>query len=288
MHTIKSRKLLMLKPSQIKIPTFKLRKDIDVGELKKLSQSIAVNGIIEPISVRKNKAGFYELIFGERRLRGAVMAGLRRVPCVLCETDDTQCMFYGIIENLQRQAPDPFYEAQILNRLIAQHSLSHNQVALSVGISLAELSYKLKLLELDGELIEKIRLSGLEEDYARLLLLLPIYKRKEVLEKIITERLSIEETKKVINLKLNPPPPCVCEEPKAEPIVEESPPPVRKRSIGDVRLFANSLTKLTDTLKSAGIKVNLRRTENDKYIEYKVRINKESAEQGEYKQLKIC
>ena len=60
------------------------------------------------------------------------------------------------------------------------------------------------------------------------------------------------------------------------------------KNVGSVTSIGNSLSKLTDTLKSAGINITSRKTENDKYIEYKIRIKKETAENGEFKQLKIC
>jgi len=120
---------------------------------------------------------------------------------------------------------------------------------------------------------------------------LPTYKRPEILESILTDKLNLTETEKLVDKTLNPEPLYKTEttlaitepEPKKEIL-----PPVRKYSIGDVRLFGNSLAKLTDTLKSAGININLRKTENDKYIEYKVRIKKEPTESGNFTQLKIC
>ncbi len=291
MHTITGKKLLMLKPTQIKIQASRLRKNIDTESIKLLAESISVNGIIQPIAVRKNKAGFYELIIGERRLRGAVMAGLRRIPCILYNLTDSECALYSVTENLQRKPLDPFDEALSIERLTSLYGITHTSAAATLGLSISDFSYKLQLLELQTEIIEQLRNLPMGERYARLLLLLPTYKRPEILESILTEKLTLTETEKLVDKILNPAPEYTTEptltitepEPKKEIM-----PPVRKYSIGDVRLFANSLAKLTDTLKSAGININLRKTENDKYIEYKVRIKKEPTENGNFTQLKIC
>lgn len=289
MHTIKDKKLLMLKPSQIRIMPYSPRGDIYRTELKALADSIALNGVIEPIAVRKNRDGFYELIAGERRLRAAAMAGLRRVPCVLHNADTATCALYAVTENLQRSRLDFFDEAVALEGLIKKYGFTHTETALKLGITQAALMDKLQLLNLSPQIRKRITEASLTENYARALLLLPEYQRPEVLDSIIADNLTLKETDDLINNKLNPEiKPAV----NIVPPVEETTPmenkPLRKYSIGDVRLFANSLQKLTDTLKSAGIKVSSRKLENDKYIEYKVRIKKDSAKSRDCQQLKIC
>ena len=99
---IADKKLIMLKPSDIKMSPNQPRKSFDEYELKLLADSIQANGIIQPLAVRKLPDGRFELIAGERRLRAAVMAGLRRVPCVIHKTDDETSALYSVIENLQR------------------------------------------------------------------------------------------------------------------------------------------------------------------------------------------
>ena len=96
MHTINERKLLMLKPNQIRIPPNRPRHNIDPQALKSLADSISLNGVINPISVQKNRDGFFELVSGERRLRAAAMVNLRRVPCVLHNTDVVTSDIYAI------------------------------------------------------------------------------------------------------------------------------------------------------------------------------------------------
>ncbi len=277
MHTISGKKLLMLKPEEIKKSALSPRKSFDEYEMKLLAESIASSGIIEPLAVRKNEDGKYELIAGKRRLKAAVMAGLRRVPCVLHKTDEATAALYAVIENLQRCSLTVFEEAEALQKLIIEHNLSQIEIASRLGIAQSTLSNKLRLLRLSEEVKEKITLARLTERHARALLRLPSFKREEALDFIIAEDLTLKETEEYIEELLNPK---IEEKPK----MEEK--PVRKAVIGDVRLFSNSLSKLVDTLKTAGIEASSRRNETDKYIEYKVRIKKEPSIPST--QLKIC
>lgn len=283
MHTINERKLLMLKPNQIRIPQGRPRRNIDPQALKSLADSISLNGVIHPITIKRNRDGFFELISGERRLRAAAMANLRRIPCVLHNADSATCAIYSVTENLQREPLNYFDEAAALEKLIKYYGFSYTETALRLGITKVNLTDKLLLLKLSEDIRRRITSAGLGEQYARALLLLPEYQQPEILETVIAENLSIYEAEQLIEEKLHP-------EIKEAPAVKKEEPikPIRKHSIGDVRLFGNSLSKLTDTLKGAGINVTSRKTENDKYIEYKIRIKKETAENGEFKQLKIC
>lgn len=285
MHTISDRKLLMLKPSQIRILNHGIRKNIDLEKLEELSHNIALNGIINPIAIRKNKDGFYELISGERRLRAAAIAGLRRVPCVLHNADAITAIIYSLTENIQRNPIHFFDEAVAIYKLIYTHKLTFSEVSLRLGISVAILHDKLSLLELDNDLRDRIVNKKLSIEYAKILLLLPEYQRFEVLSEIINNSLSIVEAKNLVERKLNPTAP---KEVVTEPIPEKKEKQIKKYAIGDIRFFGNSLQKLITTLKSSGMDVGVRKTENNKYIEYKVRIKKEITETGDFKQLKIC
>lgn len=276
---ITEKKLLMLKPSEIKLSPNQPRKSFDQYELKLLADSISSNGIIQPLSVRKTEDG-YELIAGERRLRAAVMAGLRRVPCVLHKTDSETAAVFSIIENLQRSNLTVFEEAQGIERLIDEYGLSQGEAAARLGIAQSTLSNKLRLLRLSDTIQQRIISARLTERHARALLRLPDEACEEALDYIIANGLTLNQTEEYISELLAPK-----EESEPLPDTEE---PVRKAAIGDVRLFTNSLSKLLDTLQSAGIDAKSRKYENDRYIEFKVRIQKKSVDTERFKQLKIC
>lgn len=281
MHTIADRKLFMLKPEEIMPKVNNLRKNFDIYELKRLADSISANGIIEPLTVRKNADGKYELIAGERRLRAAKLAGLRRVPCILHVTDDTTAIVFSITENVQRCPLTFFEEAQSLRKLTEDFGMSQSEVAARLGIAQSTLCNKLRLLRLDEAMQNRIASAGLTERHARAILRLEENKRSDVLNKIIAENLSVRQTEELIENILHP---FHKEDPPKEKDITYS--PIRKVAIGDVRLFANSLAKLLTTLQNAGVDAKSRKYETEKYIEYKVRISKNNAQQ--FEQLKIC
>ncbi len=277
MYMLSDKKLVMLKPSEITVTDGQPRKSFDEYELKQLTDSIRSSGIIQPISVRKTESG-YILIAGERRLRAAAAAGLRRVPCVVHKTDEETAALYSIIENMQRSSLTVFEEAEGINRLINEYGMSQSEAAERLGIAQSTLSNKLRLLRLDESVKERIISAGLTERHARALLRLPDDKRNEALDRIIAEGLTLRQTEEYIFDILNP-----AQEPDDAP--DE---PVRKAVIGDVRLFSNSLSKLVTTLRNAGINANSRKYETDNYIEFKVRIPKNAPAKHNCTQLKIC
>lgn len=280
MHTISDKKLLMLKPDSIHPSSSQPRKSFDEYELKSLADSIQASGIIQPLTVRKNSNGEYELIAGERRLRAAKMAGLRRVPCVLHKTDDATAAFYSVIENLQRSSLTFFEEAYAIERLTSDFGLSQAEISSRLGMAQSTLSNKLRILKLSEDIKERIVSAGLTERHARALLKIPPEKRSDILDKIIAEGLNLKQTEELIDAALKP------EAESPEQPCEPTFTPVRKAAIGDVRLFANSLSKLLCTLQNAGIDAHSKKHETEKYIEYRVRISKNAPEK--YKQLKIC
>ena len=277
MYNFSDKRLVMLKPSEITSSPDQPRKSFDEYELKRLSDSIQASGIIEPLIVRKTDGG-YVLIAGERRLRAAVMAGLRRVPCVIHKTDEETAALYSIIENIQRSNLTVFEEAEGINRLIAEYGVSQSEAAARLGISQSSLSNKLRLLKLSDNIKDRISSARLTERHARALLRLPEDRREEALDRIIAEGLTVTQSEEYIFSLMNP---------EEKPQSKERDEPVRKSAIGDVRLFSNSLSKLLSTLQSSGIEAKSRKYETDKYIEFKVRIKKNS-ESDRFKQLKIC
>ena len=267
MYTLSDKKLIMLRPKDIKPSSAVPRREFDEYELKLLTDSIQASGIIEPLAVRRLQGGGYALITGERRLRAALRAGLRRVPCIVHKTDEETAALYAVTENLQRSRLNAFEEAESINRLITEY-----------GLSQSTLSNKLRLLRLSDGVQSRIISSGLSERYARALLRLPEERRQEALDRIIADELTLKQTEEYIFDLLNP---------EDEPC-EASEEPIRKAAIGDARLFANSLAKLVTTLHSSGIEAVSKKYENDKYIEYRVRIPKAASAAERCRQLKIC
>ena len=278
MHTFADKKLLMLKPDDIITNPNQPRRHFDTYELQSLADSIAANGIIQPLTVRKAEGGKYLLIAGERRLRAAKMAGLRRVPCVLHRTSDLVAALYAITENMQRADLNCFEEALAIRTLITEFRLTQAEVAVQLGMANSTVSNKLRLLKLSPEIQTRLISAGFTERHARALLRLTAEQRDGALDKIIADGLNLSQTEELVENILNP---VTTETEVREEVVK----PIRKAAIGDIKLFSNSLSKLLCTMQNAGITANSRKRETESYVEYKVRIFKNTPQAT---QLKIC
>ena len=111
------------------------RKNFDPEAMRELTHSIAMHGVVSPITVRRAGDGYYQIIAGERRWRAARSAGLTEIPALVIEADDKTVMELALIENLQRQDLNPIEEAQGYHSLMEEYGLTQEQVAERVGKS---------------------------------------------------------------------------------------------------------------------------------------------------------
>ncbi len=272
MRNINECKQLKLLPTELIIPRENQpRQTFDEYDLASLSESIKQNGILQPLSVKKNGA-VYTLIAGERRLRAAKMAGIKKVPCIIFSCNDSAVDFFSIIENLQRSDLSFFEEAEAIHRLIEASGLSHREVAERLGIASSSLSNKLRILSLSEDIKRRINAASLTSRHARALLRLNENERDNALDYIIAHSLNLKQTEEYIESLINPAKP----EPKQ----------TQKSSLGDIRLFTNSFNRLVDTLVFSGIPAKRETKECRDYVEYKVKIPKPQAAAPE-KQLRI-
>lgn len=239
------------------------RKVFNEEDLNALSQSIAENGILQPLTVRKVSATEYELIAGERRLRASVMAGLRKVPCIVIKCSEKESAVFALLENLQRSDLGMFEEARGVSRLIRRYGLTQQEAAVKLGKTQSTIANKLRLLRLTYEEQEWIENAGLSERHARALLKLGDEgARREALSKIISENLNVQQSENLINLMLN-------SSPKSNKKQG-----ISKAVIKDVRIFVNTINKAIDTMRLAGIDAQSDKTDTDNFIEYTIRIPK--------------
>lgn len=173
------------------------RKRFNEEKLEELARSIETHGIIQPIVVRKKKAG-YEIVAGERRWRAARKADLKEIPCIVREFDDEQNMLIAIIENMQREDLNAVEEAEGLHQMIATYGLTQEQVSISVGKSRPYITNSLRLLKLPEEIREMLADGDLTAGHARALINIEDGKvQRQICEKIIKEGLSVRETEKL-------------------------------------------------------------------------------------------
>jgi ParB family chromosome partitioning protein len=161
---------LELKILDIERSPYQPRRDFREDELKELAASLQNNGLVQPPTVRKNAAGKYELIAGERRLRAAQLAGWTKIRVTLVEADDITAAAMTTTENLQREDLNPIEEAVSYKTLQETFSLTQQEVADRVGKSRAAVANSTRLLELPDEVRGLVSNRLLSVGHAKVLL----------------------------------------------------------------------------------------------------------------------
>ena len=193
-------KVTTLRVSEIEPRRSQPRKNFDAEALSQLADSIAANGIIQPIVVRSSgDTGFYQIIAGERRWRAAKQAGLSEVPVIILDADDRKAAEYALIENIQREDLNPMEEAAGFRSLIEDYSLTQEEAAKQVGRSRAAVTNSLRLLELPDGVQDLITAGLLSAGHARALLgLVDRTKIYEVADKVTQNALSVRATEELV------------------------------------------------------------------------------------------
>jgi ParB family chromosome partitioning protein len=170
------------------------RQRFDEVAMAELAESVRQNGLVQPLVVRKNGAGF-TLVAGERRYRASRMAGLEKVPAVIMDDiDDVRMLELALVENIQRQDLNPLELAEAYRRLIDQCGLTQAQLAQRVGRSRAAVANHLRLLGLPDSIKRLLSEGRLTEGHARALLALDNESRMlEMAERIVNGSLTVRE-----------------------------------------------------------------------------------------------
>ena len=149
---------------------FQPRTRFDEPALKELADSIRAAGVLQPLLVRRAGPGEYQLVAGERRLRAAQLAGLRKVPVIVKEFDDRAMMELALIENIQREDLNPIDEAKAYQALVEKAGLTHDQLSERVGKQRATITNSLRLLALPVEVMDMVSRGTLSSGHARAIL----------------------------------------------------------------------------------------------------------------------
>ena len=253
-------KLVKLQTEKIMPNPSQPRKVFREEDLKGLAQSISENGLLQPITVRKEN-GVYYLIAGERRLRACKMAGLREIPAVVADCEASDSAVLALLENIQRKDLQMFEQANALVNLLREWEITQEEAAKRLGKSQSYLANKIRLLKLSPEEQAEILEHDLTERHARALLRVnDITLRQKVLRAVIEKRLNVSQTEELIASSL--------QEPKKQKKAK------RTFVAKDIRLFINTIDHAVDAMKTAGIQAQTERKETDEYIECTVRIPK--------------
>lgn len=201
---VTSRKDIIYKPIEfIKPNPNQPRKIFDESSLEELASSIKERGVLQPILVRPIGNEF-EIVFGERRFRAALKAGLKEVPVVIMDMSDAEALETAVIENIHRKDLNPIEEAEAYQYLLEKFQITQEELARKVGKSRPAIANILRLLKLPENIKEKIRSGEITEGHARALLMAKDESEmQKLLLNILEKKLNVRDVEKRARLSTN-------------------------------------------------------------------------------------
>ena len=203
-ETAEGERLLTLPVESLVPGKYQPRTRMDTEALAELAESIRSQGLMQPILARAVPGGRHEIIAGERRWRACQLAGLKEVSVLVREVPDDAALKMALIENIQRENLNPLEEAQGLQRLIQEFSMTHQTAAESVGRSRVAVTNLLRLLQL-AKPVQSLLMGGdLDMGHARALLPLTHAKQVDAAHEIAKRGLSVREAERLATRMLKP------------------------------------------------------------------------------------
>lgn len=196
--TLAKEELRYLPIEKLQAGRYQPRHEFAKEALEELANSIRTQGIINPIVIRAIEKDRYEIIAGERRWRAAQLAQLTEIPVLIKTISDETALAISLIENIQRQDLNPLEEAEGIQRLINEFSMTHQQVAETLGRSRTAITNLLRLLSLAPAVKLLLQQGQLEMGHARALLSLDPALQTQAAEKVIKNKLSVRETERLV------------------------------------------------------------------------------------------
>ncbi|QNF35164.1 ParB/RepB/Spo0J family partition protein [Adhaeribacter swui] len=202
---------------------FQPRTHFDAEALEELAESIKIQGIIQPITVRKLSDDNYQLISGERRLQASKLAGLESIPAYIRQANDQQMLEMALIENIQRENLNAIEIALSYQRLLSECNLKQEELGDRVGKKRTTVTNYLRLLKLPPDIQIGLRDNKIGMGHARALInIADIDKQLEVYKRIVAEDLSVRKVEELVrqigkenDTKPEPTKPEVSEHPQA-------------------------------------------------------------------------
>lgn len=189
----------------IDVNPFQTRSAMDEGQLAELAASITANGVVQPILVRPQANGRFQLIVGERRWRASMQAGKKTIPAILRQVSDEQAMEITIVENLQRADLNPMEQARAFERLGREFHMTQEQMAQRTGKDRASVANFLRLLKLPAVVQQMVEMGKLSFGHARALLALHDHPELEkYANRVVHLSLSVRQTEAMVQNILVP------------------------------------------------------------------------------------
>ena len=216
----KENQISLLKISLVDPKSDQPRKNFDKNALEELADSIAQNGLLQPILVREYGMGRYQIIAGERRFRASKIAGLTEIPAIVLDKDDRKAAEIALIENIQREDLNPIEEAMAFRALAEEYQLTQEELSIKVGKSRSAIANSTRLLDLPEEVLALVASGELSAGHGRTLLGL---KSREAMlplaESVIVNDLSVRQLEEAVK-RLNKAKPRVEKEEEPLPLVD--------------------------------------------------------------------
>ncbi|KQR40017.1 chromosome partitioning protein ParB [Microbacterium sp. Leaf159] len=187
--------LIQIDPQKIIPNPRQPRTHFNPEDLAELVHSVREFGVLQPVVVRKNSDGEYELIMGERRTRAAREAGLAAIPAVVRETADEDLLRDALLENLHRSELNPLEEASAYQQLLEDFGITQEELATRIGRSRPQISNTIRLLKLPVPVQQRVAAGVLTAGHARAILSLDTPEAMQRLaDKVVNEDLSVRAT----------------------------------------------------------------------------------------------
>lgn len=175
------------------------RRYFEESALEELAASIGQRGVIQPIIVRPQGDGLYQLVAGERRWRAAQKAKLHEIPALVRELTDREVMALALIENIQREDLNPIEEARAYNRLSEMEGMTQAEIARMVDKSRSHVANFQRLLALPDGVIELVEKGDLSMGHARALI--GCDGAEEIAVSAVSKQMSVREIEKLVRKK---------------------------------------------------------------------------------------
>ncbi|QCR22050.1 ParB/RepB/Spo0J family partition protein [Pontibacter sp. SGAir0037] len=184
---------------QIQTNPFQPRTHFDQAALEELAESIKIQGIIQPITVRQLGENSYQLIAGERRFQASKIAGLTVIPAFIRKADDQQMLEMALIENIQRENLNAIEIALSYQRLLVECNLKQEELGDRVGKKRTTVTNYLRLLKLPPDIQIGLRDNMISMGHARALINIDsIDKQLEVYKRVVAEELSVRKVEELV------------------------------------------------------------------------------------------
>ena len=207
---------------------FQTRTHVDEAELAELAASITANGVVQPILVRPQASGRFQLIAGERRWRASRLAGKKTIPAIPRQVSDEQALEITIVENLQRADLNAMEQARAFERLSREFHMTQEQIATRTGKDRVSVSNYIRLLSLPEEIQKLVEGSQLSFGHAKALMGLKFHPDlTKTAQRVANLSLSVRQTETLVQGMLNPEK--SKKEPKPEPPVDPNVKEVEER-----------------------------------------------------------